>query len=86
MQGKTKDRNAQLPQGAQVLTELKYLKAQIAKKDLRIKELEEQVKQVATLGAQVRDLENRISALQAGAPEAPGPIFATGALPPPAKP
>jgi len=42
-QKRSKDRNAQQPQNGQMMTELKYLKAQIVLKDKRIKELEDQV-------------------------------------------
>lgn len=79
MQGKqSKDRNAQQPAGGQLLTELKFLKAQIVKKDLRIKELEEQVKGVVELGKQVKDLQGRIAALEGVRPEAPAGLELMG--------
>ncbi len=46
MDRKSKDRNAQQPNNGQMMTELKYLKATLAAKDKRIKELEELVKKL----------------------------------------
>lgn len=73
MQGKSNDRNAQQPAGGQLLTELKFLKAQIVKKDARIKELEESL---AVANAEIATERRRLLG--------PGPVIAGSGLDGPA--